>query len=89
LETEASRAPLAALERVAAIALVGVGPIYVFQFFFVWLVRGAPLLPILLLGLAALALAGLTLAGFSWARRLACSWPWWDWRLGSPLIAPR
>lgn len=62
----ASGTPLTVLERVAVIALAGLGLIYLFQFFFVWFVRGGLLLPILLLSLAAFALAGLTWVRVAW-----------------------
>jgi len=65
--TCASRVPLSALEWVAVIGLAGLGCIYLFQFFFVWLVRGGLLLPILLLSLAAFTFAGLIWLHVAWA----------------------
>lgn len=63
----ATRTPLSALERVAVIGLAGLGFIYLFQFVFVWLVRGGLLLPVMLLSLAAFTLASLIWVRVAWA----------------------
>ena len=58
---------LGALGKTTALALCGMGLIYLFQFLLVWLVRGALVLPLLVSALLALLSAALVMARIRWA----------------------
>ncbi len=62
-----TRRRLGALGRTTALALGGIGLIYVFQFLLVWLVRGVLVLPLLGAALAALLVMGLIVGRRSFA----------------------
>ena len=62
-----ARSRLGVLGRTCALALLGMGLIYLFQFLLVWLVRGALVLPFLVPALLALLIAALVLARIRWA----------------------
>src|SRR5260370_5488612 len=59
--TPTSRKTLTTLERTIALALLGMGLIYLFQSLLFWFVRGAVVLPFLLSALLALLAIGLIL----------------------------
>jgi len=65
-----SRKTLTTLERTIALALVGMGLIYLFQSFLVWFVRGAIVLPLLIPALLSLLVISLTMGRRSWASGL-------------------
>src|SRR6185437_15754447 len=67
LKALSSLQKLSALDKTTVLALVGSSLTSLFQFFFIWLLIGPLLLPVLVFALVALLLAGLVVTRVRWA----------------------